>query len=153
MIPRRPGAGAGAPPGPTPCQAPVAQPPLTPTDSEVYGNRSPYGYWNEAPDYGWYWQPDNWLAYDYYPWGWLGAGYWGQGLATEGATASLRYGFDTTGADHIVAVTSMLNVRSPRVMQRLGMTYDPSLDFDHPTVPAGHRLSPHVLYRITRAAF
>jgi RimJ/RimL family protein N-acetyltransferase len=38
-------------------------------------------------------------------------------------------------------------------MQRLGMRYEPENDFDHPGVPAGHRIRPHVLYRITRDEF
>jgi hypothetical protein len=33
-------------------------------------------------------------------------------------------------------------------MERLGMTRDPADDFDHPTLPAGHPLRRHVLYRI-----
>jgi hypothetical protein len=33
-------------------------------------------------------------------------------------------------------------------MERLGMTRDPAEDFDHPTLPPGHRLRPHVLYRL-----
>jgi hypothetical protein len=36
-------------------------------------------------------------------------------------------------------------------MRRLGMVTDPDEDFDHPALPAGHRLRRHVLYRIDRA--
>jgi ribosomal-protein-alanine N-acetyltransferase len=39
------------------------------------------------------------------------------------------------------------------VMRRLGMTGDPADDFDHPNVPASHRLRRHVLYRIDVAAW
>jgi ribosomal-protein-alanine N-acetyltransferase len=35
-------------------------------------------------------------------------------------------------------------------MQRLGMTRDPAEDFDHPTMPTGHVLERHVLYRLAR---
>jgi hypothetical protein len=35
-------------------------------------------------------------------------------------------------------------------MERVGMTHDPSDDFDHPLLPDGHRLRRHVLYRIRR---
>ena len=28
------------------------------------------------------------------------------------------------------------------------MTRDPAGDFEHPRVPAGHRIRPHVLYRL-----
>jgi len=36
------------------------------------------------------------------------------------------------------------------VMERLGMRRDASGDFEHPNVPEGHPLRPHVLYRIRR---
>jgi RimJ/RimL family protein N-acetyltransferase len=41
-------------------------------------------------------------------------------------------------------------MRSRRVMEKLGMTHDPSDDFDHPVLPPGHRLRRHVLYRLQR---
>ncbi len=75
---------------------------------------------------------------------------WRQGLATEGAIAVLGHGFDTLGLDEIVAFTARLNLPSQGVMRRIGMTHDPADDFDHPRLPAGHRLRPHVLFRITR---
>jgi hypothetical protein len=37
-------------------------------------------------------------------------------------------------------------------MEKLGMTRDPADDFDMPTLPEGHPLRRHVLYRITRPA-
>ncbi len=46
-------------------------------------------------------------------------------------------------------MTAKINVRSQRVMERLGMTYDPNDDFEHPKIPEGHPLRPHVLYRVT----
>jgi hypothetical protein len=33
-------------------------------------------------------------------------------------------------------------------MERLGMTRAAEEDFDHPQLPAGDRLTPHVLYRL-----
>jgi hypothetical protein len=36
-------------------------------------------------------------------------------------------------------------------MQKLGMTYDPIDDFEHPVLPVGHPLRPHVLFRMTPA--
>jgi RimJ/RimL family protein N-acetyltransferase len=81
--------------------------------------------------------------------GWrLGAEFWGQGLATEGAQAVLRLGFDDLKLLEIVALTVPANRRSRRVMEKLGMTYDPADDFDHPRLPQGHPLRPHVLYRL-----
>ena len=83
--------------------------------------------------------------------GWrLAAACWGRGYAPEAARAALAFGFDTLGLDEIVSFTSVENVRSQRVMQKIGMTRDPAEDFEHPGVPAGHWLQPHVLYRIAR---
>jgi RimJ/RimL family protein N-acetyltransferase len=83
--------------------------------------------------------------------GWrLGAEFWGQGLATEGAQAALQFGFDDLKLPEIVALTVPANRRSRRVMEKLGMTYNPADDFDHPRLPQGHPLRPHVLYRARR---
>lgn len=83
--------------------------------------------------------------------GWrLARAYWGQGYATEGARGALAYGFRELPLDEIVSMTVPANGRSWRVMQRLGMTRSPQDDFDHPLLPAGHRLRRHVLYRLTR---
>jgi RimJ/RimL family protein N-acetyltransferase len=81
--------------------------------------------------------------------GWrLAADQWGRGYATEGARAALNYGFETLGLEEIVSITSVLNVRSVRVMERIGMRR--AADFEHPSVSEGHPLRPHVLYRIRR---
>jgi RimJ/RimL family protein N-acetyltransferase len=81
--------------------------------------------------------------------GWrLAAQHWGHGYATEGARAALAFGFGTLGLEEIVAFTAPRNVRSRRVMEKIGMTYDPADDFDHPLLPEGHPLRRHVLYRI-----
>ena len=79
--------------------------------------------------------------------------HWGKGLATEGAIASLRYGFEHLQLDEIVALTTTANLRSRRVMERIGMTRNPADDFLHPQMPRNHRLAPHVLYRINRKNF
>jgi RimJ/RimL family protein N-acetyltransferase len=82
--------------------------------------------------------------------GWrLARRFWGQGLATEGAIATLEYALGPLGLEEVVAFTAATNIRSQRVMQKLGMTHDPLDDFDHPAVPDGHRLRRHVLYRTT----
>lgn len=75
---------------------------------------------------------------------------WCHGYATEAATAALDFGFVDRGLKEIVSFTSVDNVRSQAVMRRLGMTSDPAEDFDHPSLPPGHRLRRHVLYRISR---
>lgn len=83
--------------------------------------------------------------------GWrLGAEYWGGGFATEGARAAVAFAFETVRLEQIVSFTVPGNLRSRRVMEKLGMTHQPSDDFDHPLLPAGHRLSRHVLYRLAR---
>jgi RimJ/RimL family protein N-acetyltransferase len=85
--------------------------------------------------------------------GWrLGSIGWGKGYATEAARAAVADGFGRLGLDEIVSFTTTTNLRSQRVMQRLGMTHDPEDDFDHPNLPPGHPLRRHVLYRLSRAA-
>jgi RimJ/RimL family protein N-acetyltransferase len=86
--------------------------------------------------------------------GWrLAAEHWGRGYATEAARAALGYGFDRLGLAEIVSFTTTANVRSRRVMEKLGMRRTPGDDFLHPSLPEGHPLRPHVLYRIARADF
>jgi RimJ/RimL family protein N-acetyltransferase len=81
--------------------------------------------------------------------GWrLARAYWDRGLATEAALVVLDYGFEQLGLDEIVSFTSTTNLRSQRVMEKLGMCHDPADDFDHPGLPKGHHLRRHVLYRI-----
>jgi RimJ/RimL family protein N-acetyltransferase len=83
--------------------------------------------------------------------GWrLAAEFWGRGLATEGARAVLTFGFESHRLDQIVSFTTAANVRSRRVMEKIGMTHDPADDFDHPLLPIGHPLQRHVLYRIVK---
>jgi len=78
--------------------------------------------------------------------GWrLGVAHWNQGLATEGAGAVLQFAFGTVGLAEVVSFTTRGNVPSRRVMEKLGMHY--AGDFEHPRVPEGHPLRPHVLYR------
>lgn len=74
--------------------------------------------------------------------------YWGKGYATEGALASLKYGFETLKLKEVVSFTAVQNMRSRAVMERIGMHHDPKDDFDHPRLPEGHLLRRHVLYRI-----
>jgi ribosomal-protein-alanine N-acetyltransferase len=75
---------------------------------------------------------------------------WGHGYATEAARAVLGFAFDRAGLGEIVSFTAVANVRSQAVMRRIGMTRDLAGDFDHPALPAGHRLRCHALYRIAR---
>lgn len=81
--------------------------------------------------------------------GWrLSRVHWGHGYAIEAARAVLDDGFGRHGLTEIVSFTVPANVRSRRVMERLGMRQDG--EFDHPRLPEGHLLRRHVLYRIAR---
>ena len=80
--------------------------------------------------------------------GWrVAAEHWGFGYATEAARAVLAFGFGHLRLGEIVSFTTAGNVRSRRVMERIGMTRSAADDFDHPRLPAGHPLRRHVLYR------
>jgi len=50
--------------------------------------------------------------------------YWGKGLATELARASLRYGFQEHAFDRILAIAKPQNLASIHVMEKIGMRYD-----------------------------
>lgn len=83
--------------------------------------------------------------------GWrLALPYWGKGLATEGAKAVLEYGFDQLDLKEIVSFTTITNLRSQRVMEKIGMSHQAIDDFNHPNLPLTHVLSRHVLYRLSQ---
>lgn len=52
------------------------------------------------------------------------SGFEGQGLAYEAAAATLAYSRDTLGLTRVVAITSLDNERSARLLERLGMRYE-----------------------------
>jgi RimJ/RimL family protein N-acetyltransferase len=74
----------------------------------------------------------------------------GQGYAREAAATCVTFAFETLHLAELVSFTVPENLRSIGVMRALGMTNDPRDDFDHPRLPAGHRLRRHLLYRLTR---
>jgi RimJ/RimL family protein N-acetyltransferase len=83
--------------------------------------------------------------------GWrLRADAWGQGYAREAAQASLDWTWANLDAPGVAAITNIENTRSWGLMERLGMRRNPNEDFDHPAVPEGDPLRPHILYRIHR---
>ena len=55
---------------------------------------------------------------------------WGRGLATEAATAALRWGFDDLGIRRVISITMPDNEASSAVMGRLGMELE--LETEHP---------------------
>ena len=49
--------------------------------------------------------------------------WWGQGLATEGALAALRFGFEEHRLERIISVTAATNRAARRVMEKAGLSY------------------------------
>lgn len=83
--------------------------------------------------------------------GWrLAREHWGSGHASDGARAAIAFAFDDLGLGEIVSFATVGNDRSRRVMERIGMSYDAADDFEHPALPPGDPLRPHVLYRLRR---
>ena len=83
--------------------------------------------------------------------GWrLAKEHWGHGYAGEAAERSLRFAFETLSLLQIVSFTVPSNIRSRRVMERIGMFHDKAGDFEHPRVAPGSPLRAHVLYRLRR---
>ncbi|ONF96695.1 Acetyltransferase (GNAT) family protein [Sphingomonas jeddahensis] len=83
--------------------------------------------------------------------GWmLAQPYWGGGYAREAAAASLAWGWANRCEEAIVAITARQNVKSRGLMERLGMMYDPALDFAHPQFAADDPRRDTVTYRIER---
>ena len=82
--------------------------------------------------------------------GWrLACEYWGKGYATEAAKSVLKVGFDRLNLPEIVSFTATINRRSRAVMERLSMNLAAET-FEHPSVPVGHILREHVLYRLSK---
>ncbi len=71
---------------------------------------------------------------------------WGKGFAKEAAIASLDFAFQDLGVERVVALTVATNAPSWRLMERLGMTRRPELDYEGPDWAAGIV----IVYRIDR---
>ena len=85
--------------------------------------------------------------------GWrLAKAYWGEGYATEAATASLHFAFSVLERDRVAAFTALTNSRSRKVMSRLGME-DRQKNFLHPKISESTGLKEHVYYEISRERF
>ncbi len=83
--------------------------------------------------------------------GWrLASQYWGKGYATEAARSVLEAAFNKWNLPEIVSFTVPENIRSRRVMEKLGMHHNSNDDFRFPNRPLNHPLSKHVLYRISK---
>ena len=80
--------------------------------------------------------------------GWrLARPHWGNGFASEAARESLRFAFDELGLRVVNSITAVTNVRSQRVMESIGMS--PVDRFEHPRIPEGSPIRPHVRYVVT----
>jgi RimJ/RimL family protein N-acetyltransferase len=73
---------------------------------------------------------------------------WGQGYAREAAIASLDHAFEMLGAERVIALTFIENEASWGLMERLGMTRRPELDYDDERFP---ELNPTIVYDLTKA--
>lgn len=83
--------------------------------------------------------------------GWIIArDHWRQGYALEAMAAALDWGWVNIATDRIVAITAAVNVKSQRLMERLGMARLAGGDFDHALLAPGDRLCPTVTYAIRR---
>ena len=71
---------------------------------------------------------------------------WNKGYATEGAKRCLEYAFNDLKIETIVAICSVINVPSERVMQKIGM--QKKLEFDHSLLKEYKDLERCVLYKI-----
>ncbi|OSY89410.1 GNAT family acetyltransferase [Tenacibaculum holothuriorum] len=84
---------------------------------------------NPSIDIGWRLHPD----------------FWNKGYATEGAKASLLYGFQQLKLKEIVSVAPIINAPSISVMNKIGM--EKVNEFNHPLLAEFPNLEKCVLYR------
>lgn len=81
--------------------------------------------------------------------GWrISSDHWRKGYAFEAAKKILDYAFNTLHLEEIVSFTTVKNVRSRNLMEKLGMHHNPLDDFQHPKLRKAHPMRPHVLYRL-----
>lgn len=76
---------------------------------------------------------------------------WNKGYATEGAKRCIKFGFEKLSFSEIYSFSSKLNLKSERVMIKIGMKKIGG--FDHPEVDKGNKLRPHVLYRVVKTVY
>jgi RimJ/RimL family protein N-acetyltransferase len=77
--------------------------------------------------------------------GWrLGSAHWNLGFATEGARACVEYGHKELGIQQIMAIASIVNHKSIRIMEKIGM--QELVTFRHPALHDNARLIDCVCY-------
>lgn len=80
--------------------------------------------------------------YSYYDLGYrLRKQYWGKGIATETAIASLKYGFEALKLEKIAAGADIQNIGSNRVLQKAGFKLIETFEFQN---------APHNWYELTK---
>lgn len=81
--------------------------------------------------------------------GWrLSQNQWGKGYATEGAKRCLNFAFNTLHLESIKATCPVINKKSEKVMNKLGMTRESV--FSHPLLKDYKALEECVLYGVKR---
>lgn len=81
--------------------------------------------------------------------GWrLKSSKWGKGLATEGALASLKLGFEKFNIEEIISVAPSINKPSIKVMEKIGLKKEK--DFIHPALLNNEELKSCELYKIRK---
>jgi len=108
-----------------------------------------YGYWaaeerasGQVVGRVGFWNPEGWPGFEL---GWmLRRGFWGHGLATEAASAALRFAFTRLEQPEVISLIRAENAASIRVAERIGEREDGSVDLFG---------QPALVYRITRSAW
>jgi len=70
--------------------------------------------------------------------------YWGQGIATESALASLKYAFDKLKATEVCGMAECENIASNKVLRKVGLKFIETFDLNG---------TKHNWYKIVRADF
>jgi RimJ/RimL family protein N-acetyltransferase len=79
--------------------------------------------------------------------GWrLDRAFWRRGLAFEAVSACLDWVERMPSVPRIVSMTAAINGPSRGLMEKLGLTHRPELDFHHPTIERSSPLVRHVVY-------
>ncbi|MGP1283919.1 MAG: GNAT family N-acetyltransferase [Parasphingopyxis sp.] len=78
--------------------------------------------------------------------------YWRRGLAFEAASACMGWIWAESNVPRIVSMTATINAPSRNLMEKLGLTHRPELDFDHPKLDPDSPINRHVVYAMERPA-
>src|SRR5690606_25960568 len=79
--------------------------------------------------------------------GWrLATAHWNKGYALEGAKACMDHGFKTIGFEKVISMAPKVNVRSEKIMKRLGM--HKRAEFKHPDLKEHPHLQNCVIYEL-----